>query len=123
MRAVLNKGTIEEIKLYLQSLGWSCEERLTGQGWTDFGYSIWFNRYDWHGVQLGNRVSINCHVSRPDAADIRRAVVKAARLALEAWETYVEAVPRMDIAESLSTDTLATEHFLRMKSRTKSRSS
>lgn len=107
MRAVLNKGTVEEIKLYMRSLGWSSEDRLCR-----WGYYINFNRYDWHGVQLAVNLSISSDRVNPDITDIHQTVIRAARLALKAWETYSDSVPRQDAKGNLVLDPKATQRFL-----------
>lgn len=69
--------------------GWQSEDRLTtfgfGQdidGSPNWGYSIWFERWDWHGVPC-EKVSFVVEVN--DMTEIQRAVKKCADMALKAW--------------------------------------
>lgn len=88
-----NKKTAEEIRVFMSTLGWSSEDRLSdlGRDRGKFSYSIWFFRWDWHGVSLGNKVTIYSHTD--NLKSINKIVARTAEKALQAWEQFPDKVP------------------------------
>jgi hypothetical protein len=81
-----------QIRLEMTELGWYSEDRLTEMGWGDkFGYSIWFSRWDWHGMQAIDKATYHAHTSDLDAID--EVVKKAATLAKKAWAEFPDEPP------------------------------
>jgi hypothetical protein len=93
-----DKGALQ-VRQYMSSLGWASDDRLTTLGWGRddqgnpvFGYSIWFERWNWHGVRCDKRVCGSFVRSAcPDQID--QAVRFAAETALRMWETFVDLLP------------------------------
>ncbi|KLU62291.1 hypothetical protein CEB3_c13350 [Peptococcaceae bacterium CEB3] len=82
----------KQIRVSMAERGWMSEDQLTSIGWEDkIGYTIWFSRWDWHGVKLRNKVSIHGHSTELD--HIRDLVAETAQRALKAWEAYPDEVP------------------------------
>lgn len=78
--------TTDEIRIYMTTQGWFSDDRLTNLGWGDkYGYSIWFNRWDWHG-QRCDRVDVHAHTS--DLDTIREVVAETAQRALATYEKF-----------------------------------
>ena len=83
-----------QIRIEMSKLGWISEDKLSWMGWGNgekYGYSIWFERWDWHGVQLGNSVSFGCHDS--DLTKMDECVRKAAKTTLKAWDDFPSKIP------------------------------
>lgn len=93
-----------DIRLAMAKLGWRSEDKLTDQGWGGkFGYSIWFERYDWHGkrtlVQVGSAACYHAHSSNLD--DVAATVQRAADLAIKAWNDFPECPPSQGLGNEL----------------------
>jgi hypothetical protein len=73
--------------------GWTSEDQLTTNGWgSGLGYSIWFNRWDWHGKKLtAFRATYHAHGLASEG--IMRVAEKAASLAREAWAKFPDEPP------------------------------
>jgi len=73
--------------------GWNSEDRITYLGWGDKGpgYSIWFERWNWHNKERCDKQCFHAHT--PDLDKIPETVQKAADLALQAWEEYPNCPP------------------------------
>lgn len=95
-----SEKSAEEIRIYMSTIGWMSEDRLSNLGWGNkVGYSIWFWRWDWHNVKLGNKVCFHYHTD--DLSKIDEVVAKTAIKALKAWQQFPDKVPgQLDIRES-----------------------
>lgn len=94
-----NKNSIE-IRKIMTSYGWSSNDKFTQIGWGDkFGYSIWFERHDWHGKNTysltGNKVCFHRHIN--DLSEIDNITRECAIQALKAYEDYVDCIPCQNI--------------------------
>lgn len=71
----------------LAAEGWYSHDRLTSLGWGkgQLGYSIWFERWDWHGRHVD---SITFHAHTPDLSRVAEATAHAAALARKAWAEF-----------------------------------
>ena len=83
-----------KIRQEMSEKGWISHDSLTHMGWgptkEKFGFSIWFERWDWHGT----RCDIRCfHASTPDLIKIPETVKKAADLAQRAWDEFPDRLP------------------------------
>jgi hypothetical protein len=85
------KGSATTIRQDMAFKGWQSEDRLTSFGFgqdemgnPEWGYSIWFYRWDWHGRKC-EKVSFCSETD--DISEIQSSVKKAAKKALEAWNT------------------------------------
>jgi hypothetical protein len=97
--------SVMALRLELAAEGWASEDRLTRDGWSDgFGYSIWFRRYDWHGLSThtltGNCAIYHWHVSDPTRA--LEAVTKAAEIARRAWAEFPQGPPALGVRGELT---------------------
>ena len=101
-----------ETRIELARLGWNTEDRLTHFGWGngDFGYSAWVNRWEWHGVRLGGKVSFHASVSPGSLTpkNIDKAWGKLKELALAAWRDFPESLPHQIIDGSVVEDEICT---------------
>lgn len=108
-----SKGTdvppapIVELRLQMASEGWESQDRMSAAGWrAGIGYSIWFERSDWHGHNTfhltGNRATYHAHVGPPlDQASMLRAAKKAAAIARQAYESFRDYPPQQTADSSL----------------------
>ena len=95
-----------KIRLAMTKRGWISEDRLTYMGWGDegtkrrprFGYSIWFERWDWHG-QRCDKVCYHAHTN--DLSKIPEAVQRAAKLARKAWNEFPDVPPSQGMNDEL----------------------
>jgi len=96
-----------KIRLVMTKLGWISEDRLTYIGWGNdigtgrrprYGYSIWFERWDWHGTRC-EKVSYHAHTS--DLTKMPEAVRRAARLARRAWREFPDVPPSQGLGDEL----------------------
>ncbi len=93
------------LRVEMTKLGWSSEDRITTFGWGKkgdyevFGYSIWFERYDWHGNRC-DRATFHAHTD--DLSRIPEAVLEAAERAKQAWEQFPDGPPRQLADNTLS---------------------
>lgn len=99
-----------KIRLLMTELGWNSNDNLTDLGWGGgYGYSIWFERMDWHSVKIFSTVSFHKHSN--DLDNIIQTTKDAALLALKAWNEYQDSVPTQLIHDKLGINTLATKTF------------
>lgn len=86
--------------------GWRSRDKLSDVGWginknksRIYGYSIWFERYEWHGRDswkiTGSTVCFHRHTSNLDNID--KAVRECAEQALNAYEDYKDCIPYQTI--------------------------
>ena len=75
------------LRAAMQAEGWNSHDRLTDMGWGkgNVGYSIWFERWDWHGRHVD---SIVFHAHTSDISRITEATAHAASLARRAWQDF-----------------------------------
>ena len=79
-------GAIMALRVEMANEGWHSKDRLSTMGWGErVGYSVWFERWDWHGRRIGGVVF---HAHTPDLAQMLRAAQYAAALARKAWATF-----------------------------------
>jgi hypothetical protein len=75
-----------KIRLEMQRKGWiSRDEIEITWGSKHYGYSIWFERWDWHGVPCDKR-TFQAHTGNLDK--ISETVKRAADLAQKAWDEF-----------------------------------
>ncbi len=80
------------IRLAMSATGWRSHDQITDQGWGDkVGYSIWFERWDWHGKKTGNKACYHAHTD--DLSKIDETTQKAAEIARRAWAEFPEKAP------------------------------
>jgi len=95
-----------KIRLVMTKLGWISEDRLTYMGWGNdidtgrprYGYSIWFQRWVWHG-QPCDKVCYHAHTH--DLTKIPETVQKAARIARKAWREFPDVPPIQTVDDRL----------------------
>lgn len=75
------------LRIAMRAEGWNSTDRLTDMGWGkgNAGYSVWFERWDWHGRHVD---SITLHAHTNDLSRIAEATGHAAALAREAWAKF-----------------------------------
>ncbi|AJE13376.1 hypothetical protein FDF50_16525 [Clostridium botulinum] len=108
-----------EVRLVMKNKGWQSNDRLTNMGWGKdengnlrYGYSIWFERWDWHGVR-GNKVCIHNHTS--NLTKINKITYLAAIKCLRAWKEFTNSVPTQMADGNLEEDIIQTPFFLKSK--------
>lgn len=84
--------TSVQIRVRMAEYGWMSEDKVTDIGWgRQIGYDLWFVRWNWHDVRLGNKVSISGHSA--DFSCVHDLVVQTAQRALDAWQTFPDKIP------------------------------
>lgn len=94
----------QRIRIEMANEGWHSNDRISDMGWgSTFGYSIWFERWDWHGKRLhGNKACYHAH--RAGLSHIPETVKQAADLAKRAWAEFPDDPPRMWANGTLAPD-------------------
>jgi len=94
LRIKLRKLDLYGIRLYMASKGWYSHDRLSDIGWgKEYGYHIWFERWDWHGKKCDKicyHASTPLHGDKYKKRSMNMAARRAAELALRVWETFGE---------------------------------
>lgn len=110
-----NKLTLKEnmlamqVRLIMKENGWDSEDSLSKTGWVNgFGYSIWFKRWDWHDVNIGE-VCIHAHTD--NLTKINKITYDTAVKCLNAWEDFTDSVPHQMADNSLKSDSIQTPFF------------
>lgn len=69
--------------------------------WKTSGYSIWFERYDWHGrhtiALTGSRVSFHYYADNLDEDNINFIVKTCVLQALKAYDDFPDSIPCMNV--------------------------
>lgn len=105
----LNDMTGAEIRKAMIELGWHSHDSYSTFGWSKWGYSVWFERWDWHR-ERGFNPCFHSHTDNPDKIEI--AIKAAAQKALNAWDNFKDAVPVQLANGSVGEDALATKLFI-----------
>jgi len=87
---------VMDLRAEMMAEGWSSCDRVTQQGWGPTpGYSVWFERWDWHGrrtlLLIGNKAVYHAH--RPSLDQIFDAVLEASDRARRAWTDFPDCPP------------------------------
>lgn len=85
-----------QIRLKMKKLGWDSHDRINKGGWINgHAYSIWFERYDWHGrrtiLLTGRSVIFSNHTN--DYGEIDEATRLCAEKALKAYDEFTDSIP------------------------------
>lgn len=84
--------SVFEIRRQLRLEGWLTKDEYSWFGWGGgecYGYSVWVQRWDWHGNKLGVSVSFGGVIREPETEEQIIAVwEKAATKARKAWEEF-----------------------------------
>lgn len=100
-----------QIRLIMKQLGWSSKDGLTNDGWDEkYGYSLWFERWTWHGVRVG-RICIHEHITFDSEEDIQKVTYKLANKCIDAYEQFVDEVPWQMADGSLEKDPIQTSYY------------
>lgn len=83
--------TPTQIRAYMTALGWNSDDRMTDMGWGKgkYGYSVWFERWEWHGKHA-DKANYGAHIGSVSEYDIKKTIIKAAEQALEAWALFTD---------------------------------
>lgn len=89
-----------EIRTFMAEKGWHSQDRMSDMGWGDkVGYSIWFYRWDWHGIKTatitGDKVSF--HDGTNNLSEIDKIVRNVAKRALQAYEDFPDSIPYQNV--------------------------
>jgi hypothetical protein len=107
----LSKMTGSEIRKMMIEKGWHSQDQYSTFGYlTGWGYRIWFEIWNWHGVFWGNKVIFHSGTNNPD--EIENCIRTAAKKALDAWEKYNDSIPYQCADGSTAKDGLFTPLFL-----------
>lgn len=102
-----------EVRLFMKDKGWDSQDSLSKTGWVNgYGYSIWFERWDWHGIRVG-KVCIHAHTN--DLNQIDKITYDTATKALKAWDDFTDAVPHQMADNNLKNDPIQTPFFRKSK--------
>jgi hypothetical protein len=102
-----------EIRMIMKGKGWDSNDSITQTGWKNgYGYSIWFERWDWHGISIGE-VCLHSHTN--NLSEIDNLVYKLAIKSLKAWDDFQDSVPHQMADNSLKPDPIQTPFFKRAK--------
>ena len=87
------------LRLQMATEGWESEDRITNAGWRDgMGYSIWFQRWDWHGQQTikltGSQACYHAHTPHLTPEGMLRATSEAAARARRAYANFEDYPPQ-----------------------------
>lgn len=90
---------IVELRLQMAAEGWESEDRITNAGWRDgMGFSIWFQRWDWHGQQTikltGSQACYHAHTPTLTPEAMLRSMREAAARARQAYANFEEYPPQ-----------------------------
>lgn len=103
---ILEKDT-KALRIAMIGRGWNSYDKLSTMGWGGgFGYSIWFERWDWHGKR---GIKIVFHNSTQDMDKTDDIIRKAAKMALDAWEEHKETVPTQTADGTVVVDPFMTQ--------------
>ena len=93
-----------EIRMQMKEEGWDSEDCLTSKGWgkAQKGYSIWFDRYDWHGWVAANGVCFRGSTSNLN--EINELVAKVAEAARKAWNDFPDTLPYQSSLDNIIAD-------------------
>ncbi|AKA44359.1 hypothetical protein [Paenibacillus polymyxa] len=91
--------TSMEIRLKMQELGWDSKDQIAEGGWINgHVYSIWFERYNWHGRRTlaitGRHVCFHRHTN--DVGMIDTVTRLCAEQALKAYKDFPDTIPCID---------------------------
>jgi len=99
VRDVIRDMSAAQVRAYMARLGWHSDDRISPLGWgcdefgkPVFGYSIWFTRWDWHGVHCDKR-TFGDMVQSVEPERIDEVVRQAAETALRTWDIFVDILP------------------------------
>lgn len=91
---------INQIKQYMADLGWTIEEKISSEGWSQnrVGYYIKFSRCEWHGkftVSLtGHDVFfVGLAKNAFDYEEVLNTVHHTAKTARKAWHDFPTSIP------------------------------
>jgi len=81
-----------EVRLILGDFGWHSDDRMTEFGWSaGIGYSVWFDRWNWHGKSCDKAYFFSSHPPKGLSVEsIDRTVKRAAVLAVQTWFQFQE---------------------------------
>lgn len=101
-----NKTSIE-IRLIMKDLGWTSRDCLSKYGWVNgYGYSIWFERNDWHGRKAfaltGHNVCFHEHTN--DLDEINHITKVCAERSLKAYEEFTDCIPFQNAKNKIAKD-------------------
>lgn len=90
-----NKNSME-IRLLMKEQGWDSKDRLTEIGWGGkYGYSIWFEKWEWHGRSTlkltGDKVCFHRHTD--DLTEIDAITSICAEQCIKAYEDFTDSIP------------------------------
>lgn len=99
VRDAIRDMSAAQVRAYMAHLGWHSDDRISPFGWgcdelgkPVFGHSIWFTRWDWHGVNCDKR-TFGGMVKSVEPDQIDATVRQAAETALRAWAVFIDILP------------------------------
>jgi hypothetical protein len=107
----IEKGmTTIQIRKIMKEFGWDSKDEITSRGWSNnkYGYMIWFQRNDWHGVRLDK---ISFHAGTINFDEIDELVYELAFKTLNAWLVYKYEVPVQVAYGNLDVDRIQTQFY------------
>lgn len=101
------KKTSIDIRLLMKDKGWESRDMLSTNGWINgYGYSIWFERYDWHERNAfgltGHQVCFHRHTN--NLSEIDNITKICAEQALKAYEDYTDCIPFQNAYNEIAKD-------------------
>ena len=97
-----------KLKTEMAKNGWEIEEHTGTTGWSGkIGYTIWAERWDWHGKSnaylTGNKISLFALCD--DAADeekVLQAMRRLSDLTKRAWKEFPDSIPELNAKGELT---------------------
>lgn len=96
----------------MKKFGWESHDDLTTRGWgNEYGYSIWFERHNWHGrntyALTGHGVTFHRHIS--DLSQIDYITKICAEQAIQAYEDFADCVPFQNAKNETAKDIMLSD--------------
>lgn len=96
----LNDLTIWQIRVKMAQQGWTSQIKYGNQasgkdenGIPNYTFSIWFRRWDWHGHPFSSQTRGGFTGAESTPENIKKVVLKAAKKALNEWNTVLDHYP------------------------------
>ena len=105
----IERMDVNDLRIKMMERGWTSHDKLTHLGWGNrYGYSFWFERFDWHGH---NGFGVVFHFHTTDMDYIDGGIKNTARVALTAWNEFTSSVPAQMADGSVQTNAMLTKMF------------
>jgi hypothetical protein len=87
----LDKLEAYEIRHLMALCGWKTTDRCANEHNKHVSFSIWFSRWDWHGLRTGDKITFHGHTT--DTDQITKTIRNTAKITINAWINFPETIP------------------------------